>query len=45
MDMAIKNTLDVMVKNEYTKCANWSAFEHSSLLPSASKSHNLEPYK
>ena len=40
MDMAIENTLDVMVKTKSTKCTNWSAFEHFLLLPS-SKTHNL----
>ena len=40
MDKARENTFELMVKLESTKCANWSAFEHSSLL-SSSKSHNL----
>ena len=31
MDMDRENTLEVMVKIESTTCANWSAFEHSSL--------------
>ena len=39
MDMAIQNILEVMVKTESTKCANWSTFEHFSLL--SSKSHKL----
>ena len=41
MNMARENTLEVMVKTESTKFANWLAFEHSSLLPSTSKNHNL----
>ena len=40
MDMARENALDLMLNTESIKCANWSDFEHSSLLPS-SKSHNL----
>ena len=39
--MGRNNTLNMMVKIEFTKCANWSAFEHSSPFPSTSKSHNL----
>ena len=41
MDMDKENTLEVMVKTESTKCANWSAFEHSSLISSTSKIHNM----
>ena len=39
MDMVRENTLELMVKTESTKCANWSDFEHSFLL--SSKSHKL----
>ena len=28
MNMAIENALELMVKTESTKCANWLNFEH-----------------
>ena len=40
MDRARENDLEVMVKIESIKCANWLVFEYFSLFPS-SKSHNL----
>ena len=30
MEMAGKNTLEFMLKTEFTKCANWSDFEYFS---------------